>query len=124
VPFLLHIGMYIHRRTTFHTVEEICGFESLVAAHEDVEVDIGLGEGRHVGVRRDDLALHQQAYRRVQALDITEEGQLHIILRLLPGLQAMSNAPIGHDLVCYAPHAILQRIMEAEAVCGEIICGS
>ena len=34
--------------------------------------------------RRYDLALHQEPYRGMQALDITLQSQLHIILRLLP----------------------------------------
>ena len=66
MPFLLHIGVYVHGRTTFHTcrraleqvrmgknkrtTEEISRFEGLVAAHEDVEVDVGLGKGGHVWV--------------------------------------------------------------------------
>ena len=29
---------------------EICGFENVVAAHEDVEVDVGLSKDRHVRV--------------------------------------------------------------------------
>jgi hypothetical protein len=33
-----------------HTTKEIGRFEGFVSAHENVEVDVGLGEGGHVWV--------------------------------------------------------------------------
>jgi hypothetical protein len=47
--------------------------------------------------RRYNLALHQEPYRGMQALDITLQSQLHIILRLLP-LHPVSISPRAKEV--------------------------
>lgn len=67
VPFLLHISVDVHWGTRLHicdhnkkrlrrrrgggrTTKEIGWFEGFVAAHEDVEMDVGLGKGGQMWV--------------------------------------------------------------------------
>ena len=90
-----------------HTAKEVRDVQRLVAAHEDVEMQVGLGEGGHVRVLKnvrsihrvrfsthgsDNLALHEETHRRVHPIQVALESELHVVLGLIP-LCIVSKGP-------------------------------